>query len=347
MNWDERSAVRPTYDAFLCHASRDKRSVEQIARYLEKHELRLFLDQRDVAIGQPWPDALQQALLSSRALIVFFGRGEVGPWQKQEIEAFLHRATHEPERAVIPVLLPGADTTRVPLFLERFHRLDLRQGLDDEHGLSLLVAAVQGDSGVVALPKRRRRMSGSDLLKVALVIAVFGIGWALASADRTGPERPPGEDGGRVEAPGAGDPAAADGGAIDDEASTTRPDEPPPRVPSEEPAISGPAAATKPPESPGAGHDAAPPTRRFRVSQSAPVDFELAAATFSVQFTDDELGVIATLVISTTKESLTEAVLGPGGSIAFESLAGRHRLRIVSWSPEAKSLDLSIDPPIQ
>ena len=59
--------------------------------------------------GQPWPQALEKALSSCKAVAVFIGPGDLGAWQVREKNLALERQAREPGFAVIPVLLPGAD----------------------------------------------------------------------------------------------------------------------------------------------------------------------------------------------------------------------------------------------
>ena len=42
---------------------------------------------------------------------------QIGPWQTQELSAFLRQSVKR-RCAIVPVLLPGADTANLPVFLE-------------------------------------------------------------------------------------------------------------------------------------------------------------------------------------------------------------------------------------
>ncbi len=72
-----RSSTCHQYDVFLCHASADKPAVETLAHKLGDAGLILFLDKWHLIPGQPWQEALEEALQSSRSCAVFLGPGAV------------------------------------------------------------------------------------------------------------------------------------------------------------------------------------------------------------------------------------------------------------------------------
>ena len=50
------------YDVFLSHSSGDKPVVEELARRLKKEGIEPFLDKWNLIPGQPWQEALEEAL---------------------------------------------------------------------------------------------------------------------------------------------------------------------------------------------------------------------------------------------------------------------------------------------
>ncbi len=77
-----------TYDVFLSHASADKPTVEVLARRLHEDGIEPFLDKWHLIPGEPWQEALEDALESSRTCAVFVG-AKLGPWQNEEMRAAL------------------------------------------------------------------------------------------------------------------------------------------------------------------------------------------------------------------------------------------------------------------
>ena len=123
------------YDVFLSHNSADKGPVEFIARRLrDEAQLAPFLDAWHLVPGEPWQEALEQALDSSRTCAVFLGPVKLGTWENEEMRAALDIRAGSPDFRVIPVLLPGAqlpERGRLPHFLARLTWVDFRSGLDD------------------------------------------------------------------------------------------------------------------------------------------------------------------------------------------------------------------------
>ena len=50
------------YDVFLSHSSVDKPRVEELARRLKQAGIEPFLDKWNLIPGQPWQEALEEAL---------------------------------------------------------------------------------------------------------------------------------------------------------------------------------------------------------------------------------------------------------------------------------------------
>jgi nucleotide-binding universal stress UspA family protein len=72
----------PRYDVFLSHASADKPAVEHLARKLREEGLEPFLDKWHLIPGDPWQEALEEALDQSRACAVFIGSSAPGRTRK-------------------------------------------------------------------------------------------------------------------------------------------------------------------------------------------------------------------------------------------------------------------------
>ncbi|MBX3331145.1 MAG: SUMF1/EgtB/PvdO family nonheme iron enzyme [Nitrospira sp.] len=142
------------FDVFLSYHWRDREPVERIARSLRDQGLKPFLDRWYLVPGRPWPQALEQTLVSCRAVAVCIGPGEMGPWQTRESNFALDRQGRKADFPVIPVLLPGSDP--VLGFLGQNTWVDLRQGTDDPGLLSLLAGAIRGEAPGPDLAERLR-----------------------------------------------------------------------------------------------------------------------------------------------------------------------------------------------
>ena len=101
----------------------------------------VFLDRWYLAAGQPWPQALEQALASCSAVAVFLGSEGLGPWQQRERDLALDRQGRDPGFPVIPVLLSPADPALGFLRLNTW--VDLSAGAADGAALEILTAAIR------------------------------------------------------------------------------------------------------------------------------------------------------------------------------------------------------------
>ena len=119
-------------DVFLSHNSKDKPLVRQLNEAVEKAGLSTWLDEKDLVAGQPWVDAIEAALKSTRAVVVAIGENGLGPWETPEIRAALVEMVRR-KVPVIPLLLPNAPAqVELPLFLQTVTWIDCRNGISTE-----------------------------------------------------------------------------------------------------------------------------------------------------------------------------------------------------------------------
>jgi WD40 repeat protein len=137
------------YDVFLSHNSADKPAVEELARRLVKAGVQPWLDTWNLIPGEPWQEAIEEALARCATCAVFVGPSGTGPWQNEEMRATIDRRVRESEGRfrVIPVLLPGAERGergRLPTFLVATTWVEFRRSLDEEDALHRLVSGIRG-----------------------------------------------------------------------------------------------------------------------------------------------------------------------------------------------------------
>src|SRR4051794_34322623 len=75
----------PLVHLFLSYNRLDQEAVVSICKLLDARGLRTFLDRDQLVPGLPWPQALEQALRSARAVAVFLGPQGLGLWQQREM----------------------------------------------------------------------------------------------------------------------------------------------------------------------------------------------------------------------------------------------------------------------
>jgi hypothetical protein len=107
-----------------------------------------FLDKWRLVAGDPWQQALEQALSESKACAVFIGPGDIGPWQNEEFRVALDARIRDKSLRIMPVFLPGVRGIFIEVvspFLGRFGKIDFRKGLEDVEAFRGFVAGIRGE----------------------------------------------------------------------------------------------------------------------------------------------------------------------------------------------------------
>ncbi|MEO1528525.1 MAG: toll/interleukin-1 receptor domain-containing protein [Planctomycetota bacterium] len=132
------------FDVFLCHNSKDKPAVEDIANKLVERGLKPWLDKWHLRPGFPWQEELEEQIENVKAAAVFVGPSGFGPWHAQEQKAFINEFVDR-KCPVIPVILPDcSEVPKLPIFLKRFAWVDFRE--DTEEALEQLIFGITGEN---------------------------------------------------------------------------------------------------------------------------------------------------------------------------------------------------------
>jgi hypothetical protein len=130
------------FDVFLCHNSRDKQEVRQIADQLLARGFLPWLDERELRPGLTWQKGVQDQLRTIKAAAVFIGPGRMGRWQELEQQALLDRFVKQ-KKPVVPVILPGVKKVPQLALLKQFQSVDFRKENPDP--LGLLIWGITGE----------------------------------------------------------------------------------------------------------------------------------------------------------------------------------------------------------
>lgn len=121
-----RRGIPDGFDVFLCHNSQDKPAIRSINNEMKAVGIQTWLDEEQLPPGEPWQPQLEKVIGSIRSACVFVGSSGLGPWQRNEVRAFLNEFDSE-NLPVIPVLLPDAGAApELPIFLRQRTWVDLR-----------------------------------------------------------------------------------------------------------------------------------------------------------------------------------------------------------------------------
>jgi GTPase SAR1 family protein len=124
--YQDRNATED-FDVFLCHNQEDKSEVKKIGRLLKERGLAPWLDEWELRPGFPWQRLLEEQITHIKSVAVFVGKNGVGPWQHNELDAFLREFVRR-GCPVIPVLLVDApQEPALPVFLNAMTWVDFRE----------------------------------------------------------------------------------------------------------------------------------------------------------------------------------------------------------------------------
>lgn len=139
------------YHAFACYNSRNRQEVRTICEYLTNSHFRVFLDTTHLFPGAIHTKAIDDAVRDSETILVFIGPQGLGPWQQEEVSGALWSSVREtdsdPNKVIIPILLPDADITHenVPLFLRSRTFVKFSKNVEEEEPLQKLIEGLLRD----------------------------------------------------------------------------------------------------------------------------------------------------------------------------------------------------------
>ncbi|MFM8583614.1 MAG: toll/interleukin-1 receptor domain-containing protein [Planctomycetaceae bacterium] len=108
------------HKVFLSYSTASRATVVRVAEWLEGQGIKTWFDQWDLVPGDRAQVEMTRALQQVPVVVICLGPTGLGPWQTEEMEAAIgRRVGHSPPLRIIPLLLPGTDSTpdTVPLFL--------------------------------------------------------------------------------------------------------------------------------------------------------------------------------------------------------------------------------------
>lgn len=115
------------FDIFMAYNNNDKPEVRRVRDLLQAKGLRTWLDEDQMIAGRPWQDQLEDQIATIGAAAILVGQNGMGPWEDLEVRAFITQFMRR-GCPVIPIILPECSRVpNLPIFLQQFHWVDLRQ----------------------------------------------------------------------------------------------------------------------------------------------------------------------------------------------------------------------------
>jgi TIR domain len=164
-----------TQTAFISYSREDSEFALKLAGDLKAAGAAVWLDQLDIATGQPWDAVIERALIDCpRLMVVLSPAAIVSPNVQDEVSFALQKW-----KAVVPVLYRDCE---IPYRLHRLQQVDFRK--DYARGLQELVEALT-DTRTLTPGQRlghwRRQLSGVRVSHLSLAFPTQELGWAASS----------------------------------------------------------------------------------------------------------------------------------------------------------------------
>lgn len=144
-------------NVFLSYSRSDAPIVDKIANDLQKEGIAIWLDRRNLVVGQDWQKQIEKALMDAPAVLVFISKNslESKAVQTEYRFAFEHQKQTGGTR-LIPVLL---EKVELPSFLSRIQYVDFTESYFQ--GMQRLIRALEKPTG----PNPKDIIPVSDLAK--------------------------------------------------------------------------------------------------------------------------------------------------------------------------------------
>lgn len=124
---------------FISHSGKDDSLAEQIASYLERVGLEVWLDKREIMPGDNWADKIAQGLRESDAMVVLLTEGALrSEFMRWNIDFALSQKPFR--RRVVPVFVGNSANSKkdLPWIFDRLQSINLRENSADEEQLEHL-----------------------------------------------------------------------------------------------------------------------------------------------------------------------------------------------------------------
>ena len=128
----------PDARVFICHASEDKPVVRMLAQFIADHGVAVWLDEREIKVGDSIIQKVSQGIESASHLVVVLSTHSVTkPWVTGELSSALMRQLGQRSISVLPLRL---DESPLPTLLADVKYADCRNNI--ESGFQELLDAV-------------------------------------------------------------------------------------------------------------------------------------------------------------------------------------------------------------
>jgi len=138
---------------FLSHGGADTEPARRLAEILRRNGVDVWFDKDDLRPGDPWMTALEDAISTASAMMVYIGPLGIQSWVDREVRLGLVCNTRDRHSfRFIPVLGEGADPAALPPFVQQQQYVDLRDSRRAPDEIRRLIEILRNPSGQSAIP---------------------------------------------------------------------------------------------------------------------------------------------------------------------------------------------------
>lgn len=102
--------ARVAHDVFISYASENKPVADAVCASLECRELRCWIAPRDIFPGQPYPEAIEEAVVGPRLMVVVFSQHAA---DSRDVRSEIHLAFRQ-ELTIVPFRIHEAHLANPP-----------------------------------------------------------------------------------------------------------------------------------------------------------------------------------------------------------------------------------------
>jgi hypothetical protein len=136
-------------DAFICHASEDKRLARSVWIRLSQYGVTAWLDEAEMSAGDILVQKIATAIHTSHWFIALLTPTSVTKkWVRFELNQAMDREIREGRTFIIPVV---ADDCEIPAYLRNKLYIDIRNRADYDKGIAALIKTIRHDTKLVPL----------------------------------------------------------------------------------------------------------------------------------------------------------------------------------------------------
>jgi len=140
---------------FISHSSADKPFARRLSEELRRHQIRVWIDERQIKVGDPIPSRIATGIGQCEFFLLIISKAAIlSKWVESELNSAYFQSLSRGSKTILPVL---TDDASVPDMIHHLRYADFRTNFDD--GMSDLLKAFDLSDDAIAFMSRAERIS--------------------------------------------------------------------------------------------------------------------------------------------------------------------------------------------